>query len=318
VEIALGFSVLAVGDANVDIVLTGLKAIPQAEQDTLAQGFEILIGGQACTFARALSRLGVRVAFVGKVGEDAYGRKVIAQLHQDGVDTSGVIQDPGLQTGVTVVLSTGSERAFATYLGSISELRRTDIRSSQMQSANHIHVGSYFLQTNLQPELANLFREAHESGMSTSLDPGWNSFGKWEKDIFEVLNLVDVFLPNEVEAAYITQTATPEEALDVLGEYAQSVVIKRGSKGCLAKNKKRVVTSPAFDVPVVDTTSAGDIFNAGFIYAFLNKWELDSAARFANACGAIAVTKVGSSGILSSFQEVEEFLASETRERKKN
>jgi len=313
----LGFTVLAVGDANVDIVLTGLNAIPQAEQDTLAQGFEILIGGQACTFARTLSRLGVRVAFIGKVGQDAYGRKVVAQLHQDGVDTSGVIHDPGLQTGVTVVLSTGSERAYATYLGSISELQRTDIRSSQMQNANHIHVGSYFLQTNLQSEIANLFREAHELGLSTSLDPGWNSFGKWEKDIIDVLNFVDVFLPNEVEAAYLTQTATPEEALDVLGEHANTVVIKRGNKGCLAKNRKRVVASPAFDVPVIDTTSAGDIFNAGFIYAFLNGWELDSAARFANACGAIAVTKVGSLGIVSSLQEVEGFLATNHFERKR-
>ena len=312
---ALGFSVLAVGDANVDIVLTGLKAIPEAEQDTLAQGFEILIGGQTSTFARALSRLGVQVAFIGKVGGDAYGQKVINQLKVDGVDTSGVIQDPGLKTGVTVVLSTGPERAFATYMGSICELRRSDIHDSQLQNINHIHVGSYFLQKNLQPDLANLFKESQASGVTTSLDPGWNSFGTWETDIFDVLKFVDVFLPNEVEAAYITRTTSPEEALEILGEYADIVVIKRGRNGCLARNKNKVVTKPAFAVPVVDTTSAGDVFNAGFIYAFLNRWDLESAIHFATACGAIAVTRIGSSGIMSSIKEVEEFLTSRLSER---
>lgn len=309
-------SVLAIGDANVDIVLTGLASIPKAEQDTRAQNFEILIGGQTSTFARALVRLGVQVAIISKVGADAYGQMVISQLDQDGVDTSGVIRDPDLQTGVTVVLSTGSQRAFATYMGSISELRRSDIHNSQLHNKNHIHVGSYFLNRKLQPDLANLLKEAHSSGMSTSLDPGWNSFETWETDILDVLYYVDVFLPNEVEAAYITHKNTPEQALEVLGEYADIVVIKRGRKGCLVKHGNRVVTYPAFDVPVVDTTSAGDVFNAGFIYAFLNRWELDSAIQFANACGAIAVTRIGSSGIISSIQEVEQFLASKPRERR--
>ena len=302
--------VLALGDVNADLILTGLSTLPQSEQEALATDFEVVTGGQTGTIARALSRLGVSVTFVGKVGEDTYGSKAIEQLKQDGVNTSGIIVDPGVKTGVTVVLSTGSERTFATFPGSIGELRRSDIDGKLLRGTNHIHVGSYYLQKNLRPELTDLFREARETNLTTSLDPGWDPANEWGDDLFDVLSLVDVFLPNEAEALTISQTDTPEEALQVLSELAQAVVIKQGAKGCIARNKYKTSHCPAFDVPIVDVTSAGDIFNAGFIYAFLHGWDLDEAAQFANACGAIAITKAGSAGIISGVQEVESFLAS--------
>jgi sugar/nucleoside kinase (ribokinase family) len=304
------YRVLAVGDVNADLILTGLSTLPQSEQEVLATDFEVVIGGQTGTIARTLSKLGVNVTFVGKVGEDTYGRKAIEQLKQDGVNPSGIIVDPGVKTGITVVLSTGSERTFVTFLGSIGELRRSDIDSKLLPGVNHIHVGSYYLQKNLRPELTELFREAKETNLTTSLDPGWDPANEWSNDLFDVLSLVDVFLPNEAEALAISQTGTPEEALRVLGEHAQAVVIKTGAKGCVARNKYKTSHCPAFDVPIVDVTSAGDIFNAGFIYAFLQGWNLDKAAQFATACGAIAVTKAGSAGIVSGVQEVDSFLAS--------
>jgi sugar/nucleoside kinase (ribokinase family) len=309
-EGALVHRVLAVGDVNADLILTGLSRLPQSEQEALAQGFEVAVGGQTGTTARTLSSLGMSVTFVGKVGDDAYGRLAIAQLEQDGVDRSGVIIDPGLKTGITVVLSTGPERAYTTYLGSIAEVRGSDIPRELLRGADHIHVGSYYLQKNLRPELAELFREARGAGLSTSLDPGWDPADEWGSDIFDVLSYVDVFLPNEIEALAISRADTPGDALQVLAERAEVVVIKQGARGCLARNKKKTSRCPAFEVPVIDVTSAGDIFNAGFIFALLKKWELDTAVRFATACGAIAVTKAGSTGIISGLQEVEEFLAS--------
>jgi len=304
------YRVLTVGDVNADLILTGLSALPQSEQEVLATDFEVVIGGQTGTIARTLSKLGVNVTFVGKVGADTYGRKAIEQLKQDGVNPTGIIVDPGAKTGITVVLSTGSERSFATFLGSIGELRRSDIDGKLLRGNNHIHVGSYYLQKSLRPELMDLFREAKKSNLTTSLDPGWDPVNEWGDDLLDVLSLVDVFLPNEAEALAISQTDTPDEALRVLSELARAVVIKQGAKGCIARYKNKTCRCPAFDVPIVDVTSAGDIFNAGFIYAFLHKWDLDKATQFANACGAIAITKAGSAGIISGVQEVESFLAS--------
>ena len=305
----MGKKVLAVGDVNIDIVLSGLTAIPRSEQEVLAQDMRTVVGGQTGTFARALRSLGVEVTFVGKVGDDEYGRQAVEQLRKDGVDVSAVIVDPEVRTGVTVVLSTGPERAFATYLGAISGLSRADVRPELLEGADHIHVGSYYLQRTLRPGLADLFQEAKGLGLTTSLDPGWDPSNEWGPDMLEVLKTVDIFLPNEVEAMAVTRSETPKEALEVLGEYGDIVVIKAGAKGCLAKSKEELVPCAAFQVRVVDVTSAGDVFNAGFIYGSWSGWDLKRATRFANACGAIAVSGVGSSGIVSGVEEVESFLA---------
>ena len=134
--------VVTVGDANPDIIFTGLTHMPVAEQDTLATGLEIVLGGQTATISRALARLGLEVTFVTRVGDDYYGRWAAEQLHADGVKTSGIKVDPGLRTGATVVLSTGTERAFVTYMGSITEIRRSDITPEILAGADHLHIGS--------------------------------------------------------------------------------------------------------------------------------------------------------------------------------
>jgi len=301
--------VLAVGEVNIDIVFTGLTNIPLSEQDTLAQGLEILVGGQTGTIARAMSSLGLDVTFVGRVGDDDYGRKAINELSRAGVNVSGIVVDPSLTTGTTVVLSTGTERAYATYLGSISEVRRSDIKPDLLSSADHLHVGSYYLQRALRPDMLDLFQAAKRNGLTTSIDPGWDSFKEWGKDIFDVLRYVDVFLPNEVEAMIIAEATSPEQALEILANCSSTVVVKMGGEGCLVRNSTQCLYCPAFNVPVVDVTSAGDIFNAGFLYGFLNGWGLAEAVKFANACGAMSVSKPGSAGIMSGAAEVKEFLA---------
>jgi sugar/nucleoside kinase (ribokinase family) len=301
--------VLTVGDANPDIIFTGLTNIPCAEQDTMASGLEIVLGGQTATISRALVRLGLEVTFVGRVGDDAYGRWAVDQLRADGVNTESMVIDPGLRTGATVVLSTGTERAFATYLGSISEVRRSDITSEILGRVDHLHIGSYFLQRRLHSGMLDLLQEARRRGLTTSVDPGWDNFMEWNAGILDVLPFVDVFLPNLVEAQQITGAGSAEAALEVLARHGNIVVLKLGGEGCLVRHRDASSHAPAFAVEVVDVTSAGDVFNAGFLYGYLSAWELDRAARFANACGAIAVSHVGSSGIVSGVAQVEEFLA---------
>jgi sugar/nucleoside kinase (ribokinase family) len=306
-------SVLAIGDVNIDIVFTGLPEIPRAEQEFLAEGMEIVVGGQTSTIARALASLGLRVIFVGKLGDDAYGHQAIEQLKEDNVDVSGITVEPDLRTGVTVSLSTGSERAFATYLGSISRVSRDDVKPEFLRSVDHVHVGSFYLQQTLRPNLAGLFEECRAIGLTTSLDPGWDPLNEWKADILDVLKHVTVFLPNETEAMTITGADSPQQAIDLLGEHADIVLIKMGDKGCLARDREEKLYLPAHEVTVVDVTSAGDACNAGFLYGFVNGRDLRTSTQFANACGALAVTQVGSLGITSGPEEVESFLASATQ-----
>jgi len=306
--------VLVAGDVNIDIVLSGLANLPRSEQDIVADRLDILIGGQAATTARALARLGLQVSIAGRVGQDDYGSRALRELRADGVDVSGITVDPALQTGMTVVLSAGTERAFATYMGSISALRRSDIGHERLANADHLHVSSFYLQSFLRPETPQLFDEAHQLGLTVSVDPGWDSSGEWRNDLLAILGRIDVFLPNELEAMTITSTRTVEEALDILAESSQTVVIKRGELGAIARSGAKVAACPSLPVRVVDVTSAGDVFNAGFLYAYLAGWDIQRALELANACGALATTRVGSLGVVSGVDEVQAFLRAHGRE----
>jgi sugar/nucleoside kinase (ribokinase family) len=304
--------VLVVGDADMDILLTGLPGMPVPEQEVLAQQLTAVVGGQAATLARALARLSLQVTLVGKVGDDDHGRRVLSQLAADGVDVSAMLVDPSVPTGVTVVLSTGTERAYATYLGTTASLCAEEVPGWLLAGADHLHVGSFYLQPALRPGLKGLFRAARAAGLTTSLDPGWDPLDEWLPDILDVLDQVDVFIPNLVEALAISRAATPLEAMSRLGKHARRVVVKTGAQGCLVWQQGRSMTVPGFVVPVKDVTSAGDVFNAGFLYGFLCGWDAGEAARFANACGAMAVGRVGSDGVVPGVEQVREFLANHT------
>ncbi|OHD74564.1 MAG: hypothetical protein A2V99_02875 [Spirochaetes bacterium RBG_16_67_19] len=309
--------VLAVGDVNLDLLLTGLDRLPAAEEESLARGLEFLVGGQTATVARALARLGLAVRFAGRVGDDDYGRLALRELSAAHVDTGSLIVDPALRTGVTVVLSTGAERAYATYAGSAAEARHGDVTEDSLAWADHLHVGSYYLQAALRPQLPELLREARRRGRSTSLDPGWDPSGRWGQEIRDLLPLVDLFLPNQAEATAISGEQAPEKALAALSALASPdavVVVKMGAAGCLAGNRAEAWRCPAFRVNVVEVTSAGDVFGAGFLYGFLGGWNLPEAARFASACGALAVQRPGSGGIVAGLRQVQEFLASRQEE----
>jgi sugar/nucleoside kinase (ribokinase family) len=268
----------------------------------------IVVGGQTATVARALSRLGTPVSFVGRVGDDDEGRAALRELAACGVDASGAVVDPALPTGATVVLSTGAERAYATFLGALGGLRRSDVTEELLSRAEHLHVGSYFLLASLRADIPELFREARSRGLTTSLDPGWDPSGEWGSGIREVLPLVDVFLPNAVEAKEITGTETARDALEALG-HGGTVVIKMGRHGCAARDASGLYRCSAFAVSVEDVTSAGDVFDAGFLHGFLKGWTLTDCLRFASACGAICVSRPGASGIMTGPDEVRDFLS---------
>jgi sugar/nucleoside kinase (ribokinase family) len=304
--------VLAVGDINVDLVLTGLDRLPGAEQESLARDMAVLVGGQTGTVARTLARLGWPVGFVGRVGDDENGRAALRALNEAGVDASGVVVDPAGRTGLTVVLSTGPQRAYATFAGCVAQTRRCDVTVEQVTGARHLHVGSYYLQKALRPDLPGLFREARQRGLTTSLDPGWDPSGEWGAEIRELLGEVDVFLPNAAEAAAITGTQTPEQALTALAAREGTVVVKMGAAGCVASSGGQTLRCPAFRVPVLDVTSAGDVFDAGFLHGHLSGWDLAQSLRFASACGAIAVERTGTGGIISGAEQVWEFLRGRT------
>jgi sugar/nucleoside kinase (ribokinase family) len=290
-----GFDILVLGDANPDLVMSGETVEPAFGQaERLVDEGRLVIGGSGAIFACGAAKLGLRVAFVGVVGDDMFGRYMCDQLQAHGVDTAAVAVLPDRATGVTVVLSGRQDRAMLTFAGTIGELRRSFIDADLLTRTRHIHVSSYFLQGSLVPELPDLLREAREGEATTSIDPNWDPSGMWDSGLLALLPEVDVFLPNEVEALSLARISVVDDAIARLrSSGAGTVVVKTAGQGAVGAQAGDTFTVPALPTEVVDSTGAGDSFDAGFLAGFLGGEPLRRCLEIGNACGSLSTRGIG-------------------------
>ena len=287
------FDLLVAGEINPDLILTDTDLVPKFGQaETLVRDAALTPGSSSVIFACGAARLGLKVVFVGVTGDDVFGRFMLAAMQYRGVDTSHVMIDPNQKTGFTVILNRVTDRAMLTHLGAINALTANYITDDLLFQARHLHIASYFLQTRLQPELPDLFRRAHYFGLTTSLDTNWDPDERWT-GVHDLLPLTDVFLPNEKEACALMKTGGVEDAARGLAAYSNIVAIKLGADGGLVIESDTIVQAPATPVDIVDTVGAGDTFDAGFVYGFLKKWELQKSLKLGIACGSLSTQKPG-------------------------
>jgi sugar/nucleoside kinase (ribokinase family) len=292
------FDVIAVGDLNVDLVLSGCP-LPEPGKERLAEGMNYTLGSSAAIFASNLASLGSRVAFVARVGADAPGRFLMEELAARGVGASAVKQTPEFHTGITVILTLpGQEqKALLTYRGAMEHLVESDVPDELLQRARHVHVGSYYMLPELQRGCARLFDRAHAAGLTTSLDTNDDPDERWDGGIWELLRRTDIFFPNRREALGITGEADLAKAGAKLASHARIVAMKADMEGALlfrqGDGPAAPLRLPALQVDFVEATGAGDSFDAGFLSRYLSGAPLDDCLRFGNACGALAVTYTG-------------------------
>lgn len=296
--------IVVAGELNVDLILTGMEGLPAFGTEILAGGVCQTPGSSSMICAMGLARLGETVRFVGRVGDDERGRFCTRALDDAGIDTTGVIVDPALDTGLTVALSTARDRALITYPGAIAELRGADVLSSTLAGASHLHVSSYFLQRRLQEDFIDLVARARLGGLTISLDPGYDPSARWDAGLRDLLPLVDVFLPNEVEALALTGADDLESALRELATFGPLVVVKVGARGCMTMEEDDIVEVPSFPVAAVDTTGAGDSFDAGFLHAWRAERPLRDCLRWAAACGALSTRALGGTSAQPTADDV--------------
>ncbi len=286
------FDILVAGEINPDLVLSG-NVIPEFGQvEKLVNEAVLTIGSSSAIFACGAARLGLKVAFIGVCAEDVFGRFMLEEMQKRNVDVSHVIFHDGGQTGLGVILNQGTDRAILTHPGLISALRATDIADGLLRQARHLHVASYFLQTSLQPDLPALFRRAHSLGLTTSLDTNYDPSEKWA-GLDELLSVTDVFMPNKTEALSITQSGDFELASRQFAEKCELAVVKLGADGALACSGTEIFQSTSISVNIVDTIGAGDSFDAGLLFGYLNHWEVGKSLSLACVCGALSTQKAG-------------------------
>jgi sugar/nucleoside kinase (ribokinase family) len=294
--------ILVLGELNADLILRG-DVMPEWNQsEKLIDDAALTLGSSSAIFACGAARLGLRVAFVGVVGDDLLGRFCREALDARGVDTSGVVVDPALRTGMTVILQLPDDRAMLTFPGAIPMLRADMVDPGLLQTTRHIHVGSYFWQTALQPGLPALFAQARGRGATTSLDTQWDPSGAWA-GLDAVLAATDILLPNEAEARGLAGSADWPQALDALASRVPTVAIKRGASGAAARRGTAFAEAAAPAVQVVDAVGAGDSFDAGFVYGALAGWPLDRSLALAVACGALSTRAAGGTSGQATLEE---------------
>lgn len=287
--------ILVAGELNADLVVSGLPSLPVLGQELLGDDFQVVMGSSSAITAARLARLGATVDFVGLVGDDEMGHFVLKQLETFGVGTAHIQVVTGAQTGVTISLTYPHDRAMLTVPGVMADFDGSAITAELLAGYRHLHISSFPLQPALQPALPRLFRLAHDCGLTTSLDSGWDPSGQWldNPHLASTLAETDYFFPNEDEVrAMLGGTWEPNRLGAQVGG---TLLVKRGSQGAMAvlPDSSRIEV-PALSVKPVDTTGAGDAFNAGFLYATLiDKALTREAMTFAVACGAQAVTQVG-------------------------
>jgi sugar/nucleoside kinase (ribokinase family) len=296
------YDILVAGEINPDLVLTGDVTPPFGQTEKLVDSASLSIGSSSAIFACGAARLGLKVGFIGVCGDDLFGHFMLDEMIRRQVDVDPVIVDASGNTGMSVILSTGTDRAILTHIGNMDRLCADQVTDELLARSRHIHVASYFLQTALQPGLPGLFRRAQDLGLTTSLDPNWDPAGKWS-GFDELLPYVNVFLPNEKEALALTGSANDEQALAHLVQKCPWVAVKLGPRGAIAGQGPETANSPALKVNVVDTTGAGDSFDGGFLYGYLNNWSVARALKLGAACGSLSTRKAGGTTAQATLEE---------------
>ncbi|MGB2696567.1 MAG: PfkB family carbohydrate kinase [Candidatus Zixiibacteriota bacterium] len=294
------FDCLGFGVCPIDHLCV-LESYPQLDDKIEALESDIQGGGPVPTAMATLSRLGKKVIFMGRVGNDPDGEFVRNQLQREGVNTDYLIVDPEMKTPkafIWIDKKTGKR----TVVLDQPELKRT--KPSELKFLDNIKVK--FLHLDARDIDINLYLAewAKNMGADVILD-----MGSLRGDFKKLLPLVDYLVVSRRFASGYTKLNYPLKACrKLMGEGFKIVVITLGEKGAVVSDGGTVFRVPGYKVNVVDTTGAGDVFHGAFIYGLCQKWELKKTIQFSNACAALKCTKLGGRTGIPALAEVENFL----------
>jgi sugar/nucleoside kinase (ribokinase family) len=297
------FDLLVVGDANPDVIIGPLRTdLAFGQREQLADSGVLTLGGSGAITAAGAARLGLKVAFAGRVGDDAGGRFVRDALEERGVDTSALTVDPSVPTPLTTVLTRDGDRAIVTSPGTLAATCAGDVPPALLAASRHVHSSSYFLLPKLAPALPGLLRTARGHGATTSVDTNDDPAGNW--DVGNLLRETDFLLPNVAEAVRLTGAAGPWEAATSLAARGPVVVVKDGADGAFCCRDGELTTAPGIPAAAVDTVGAGDSFDAGFLAGVLAGLPLQTALRCGVVCGGFSVRAHGGTAGQATWDDV--------------
>ncbi len=290
-----------------DIVMSDFYRLPQLGEEAFARKLRHEIGGGAAITACGLARLGMNVAVLGVVGRED-GMWIVKRLIAAGVNATALEHHPSEPSGVTVSVSTPEDRAFFTYYGAnerLPELLKQPETRELLATARHVHFAC-----GPDPVLDfGLFEELHAADCRMSLDVGWHETWLTDPRSLDMLRECDMFFPNEREGELLTGESDPNLMLGSLERNGvHAAALKLGPAGAKLLMNERVWAVPAYPVAPVDTTGAGDCFDAGFIYEWLRGGGPEECLQTAAICGALSTRAMGGIEAFPTVDELKEAL----------
>lgn len=307
----MNLEALAIGEIGIDIIATGFKKIPKrwSEPEKLSH-IGIYAAGAAGYFVQCLSRLGIKCGIIGKIGEDKWGEIIKKELEKENVLTKYLIIDKEKNTEITLILIFKNKKKIQ-FITPIPELKIEEMDFESFKGIKLLHFSGYLLLPNLWGEpTIEIFKRAKENKVITCLNPQASIIGDWFSPFKKnPLEYVDILTLDKEEARKITQQKNFRKCLKKLHEMGPKIIaIKAGNKGCIISNKEKILKILAYKVNPICTVGAGDAFDAAFLYALLNNWELEKAGKFANAAAALSTTKIDCKEGYENAEQIIEFM----------
>jgi ribokinase len=294
--------ILVVGSLNMDLVVRAPR-FPAPGETISGEDLAIIPGGKGANQAVAAARLGAEVSMLGRVGSDVFGQALLDNLTRNNVNASRVQRDAAATGTATIIVDASGQNSIVLSPGANGKVTPGDV--TDLPEAKIL-----LLQFEIPPEAVfSAALKAREKRMRVIVNPA--PARKVKPDF---LSLVDILVPNESELSLltgqpVTDSASAEAAArQLIAQGAEMVIVTRGEHGTLAVSKSDSHSTPAFPVEVVDTTAAGDAFIGGLAVSLSANKPIDETLIYANACGALAVTRFGAQPSLPTGDEVQVFL----------
>ncbi|HEX3034326.1 MAG TPA: PfkB family carbohydrate kinase [Thermodesulfobacteriota bacterium] len=295
------FDVVGIGQVCIDY-LGRVGHYPEVEGRVELKEPITLSGGPIATALTVLARYGLKVAFVGKVGDDEIGRKVTQDLKEEGVDTSFLMVEENKKTQfsfVPVERQSGRRTVFWSR-GSITPIKPENIQKEVITHSRAIHLDELFTEAII--EAAQI---AKKSNVTVSMDAG-----SYEEKMDELKGKVDLFIASLDFLKQYSGEANPRKGIKKLKDFGATVTtVTLGDKGSLTIHDDKLIEIPSYKIKAVDTTGAGDVFHGAFLYGWLRNWEIEQILKFASAAAAMNCLELGArGGITKGPEEVFNFM----------
>ncbi len=301
------FDVIVVGSYTVDLIFSGLAELPELGKDILSTAFQ-MTPGEASISAISMHRLGLKVGWAADFGNDEFSRFALNFARAEGMDETLFMHHDRPLRRITAAASYPSDRAFITYYDPDPQIPAA-MSALLKSTARVLFVPGLYSGSLLGPAT----RIIRSKKMTLVMD-GNSSIGdtigdsKQSKAIRKAIKSVDIFLPNAREALRLTGEQELPLAIQFLGELCPLVVVKDGANGSWAFTDQRLIHIPAISVESIDTTGAGDNFNAGFLYAWLDRQSIDNCLKWGNIVGGLSTTVLGGTLRKVTCDEVRKYL----------